>query len=495
VRKEFDMTEPSFIQRIKACLVVTTLLGSAALASGSKTALVQGQAGQLRAGAATSNITPFLGAPIVGGWESPPATQIHDELHARCLVLDDGRTRVAIVVCDSVGIARQVFDQAKRLVHEHTGLPLENMLMAATHTHSGPSARGANAFAFDAPLDEYQRFLARRIADGVRRALRNLEPARVGWGVGRQADQVFNRRWKMKPGTPLPNPFGGQDRVLMNPGIDNPNLLEPAGPTDPEIHFISIQSTRGRPIALLANYSLHYVGGTGGAQISADYFAMFADRIQQLLGAERLEPPFVGIMSNGNSGDVNNINVRGPRESLPPYQKMRQVANIVADEVFKAYQEVKYNDSAELAVRQREIQLQVRKPTPQQIARAQEILARPADAKPAHVREVEYARRTVSLSEWPPQVSVVLQALRVGEVGIAAIPFEVFAETGLELKQKSPLKPTFTIELANGWYGYLPTPEQHELGGYETWLGTNRVEVQASRKIVAALLDLFAQLK
>jgi neutral ceramidase len=489
------MIESSFIPRIKRCLTVMTLLSSAALTSGLKTAVAQAQPGQFRAGAATSNITPFLGAPIVGGWDSPPATQIHDELHARCLVLDDGRTRVAIVVCDSVGIARQVFDQAKRLVHEHTGLPPENMLMAATHTHSGPSARGANAFAFDAPPDEYQRFLAQRIADGVRRALRNLEPARVGWGAGRLADQVFNRRWKMKPGTPLPNPFGGQDRVLMNPGIANPNLLEPAGPTDPEIRFISIQSASGRPIALLANYSLHYVGGTGGAQISADYFAMFADRIQQLLGADRLEPPFVGIMSNGTSGDVNNINVRGPRESLPPYQKMRQVANLVADEVFKAYQGVKHNDSAQLGVRQREIQLQVRKPSPEQIARAREILARPAEAKPAHVREVEYARRTLSLSEWPSQVPVVLQALRVGEVGIAAIPFEVFAETGLELKQKSPLKPAFTIELANGWYGYLPTPEQHELGGYETWLGTNRVEVEASRKIVAALLELLAQLK
>ena len=85
--------------------------------------------------------------------------------------------------------------------------------------------------------------------------------------------------------------------------------------------------------------------------------------------------------------------------------------------------------------------------------------------------------------------------LGIGPVAIAAVPFEVFAETGLEIKQKSPYKPTFTIELANGWYGYLPTPEQHELGGYETWLGTNRVEVHASRKIVAALLDLFGDLR
>src|SRR5262245_647775 len=357
------MTEPSFIQRIHRCLAVTTLLCLAGLTSSSKIAVAQSQAGHFRAGAATSNITPFLGAPIVGGWESPPATHIHDELHARCLVLDDGQTRVAIVVCDSVGIARQVFDQAKRLVHEHTGLPPENMLMAATHTHSGPSARGANAFAFDAPPDEYQRFLAQRIADGVRRAVRNLEPARIGWGAARQDDQVFNRRWKMKAGTPLPNPFGGQDRVLQNPGLGNPTLLEPAVPTGPEIRFISVQSVSGRPIALLANYSLHYVGGTGGAQISADYFAMFADRIQQLLGADRLEPPFVGIMSNGTCGDVNNIDFRGPRASVPPYQKMREVADVVATEVHRVQQTIRYKDTVDLAARRSELKLAVRRPT------------------------------------------------------------------------------------------------------------------------------------
>ena len=81
------------------------------------------------------------------------------------------------------------------------------------------------------------------------------------------------------------------------------------------------------------------------------------------------------------------------------------------------------------------------------------------------------------------------------ELGIAAIPFEVFSEIGLELKARSPLKPSFTIELANGGYGYLPTPEQHKLGGYETWLGTNKVEVQSSVKIVNALLEMFAELK
>ncbi len=448
-----------------------------------------------RAGAATSNITPPLGALIIGGWNTPASTHIHDELHARCLALDDGQTRLVFAVCDSVSINREVFDEAKRLVHEATGLPRENLLMSATHTHSGPSARGTDPFIFGPPLDDYQRFLAVRIADGVRRALNNLEPARIGWGAGREPRHVFNRRWKMKPGTPMPNPFGGQDQVVMNPGIANPNLLEPAGPTDPEIFFLSVQATNGRPIALLADYSLHYVGGVGNNHISADYFAVFADRIQQLLRADRQDPPFVGIMANGTSGDVNNINFRGPSEKMAPYEKMRRVAGDVAAEVFRIYQTLKHQDWVPLGAQQTELSLAVRHPTPEMLARAKEILTRPPGVKPAGPHEADYARRAISMSQAPAQINVVLQTFRIGDLGIAAIPFEVFAESGLEIKKRSPFQPSFTIELANGGYGYLPTPEQHQLGGYETWLGTNRVEPEASRKIVAALMDLFARLK
>jgi hypothetical protein len=98
-------------------------------------------------------------------------------------------------------------------------------------------------------------------------------------------------------------------------------------------------------------------------------------------------------------------------------------------------------------------------------------------------------------AQWPDQVDVLVQVLRIGDLGIAAIPFETFAETGLDIKDKSPFSQTFTIELANGAYGYLPTPEQHKLGGYESWLGTNRVEVETSTKLVALILDLFGTLK
>ena len=133
---------------------------------------------------------------------------------------------------------------------------------------------------------------------------------------------VFVRRWKMKPGIPVPDPFGGQDKVRMNPGYGNPNLLKPAGKPDPDVSFISVQSVDGRPIALLANYSLHYVGGVPKGQVSADYFGVFADRIQELLKADRQNPPFVAMMCNGTSGDVNNNDYSKEPVRYPPYTRM-----------------------------------------------------------------------------------------------------------------------------------------------------------------------------
>ena len=451
-----------------------------------------------RAGASTANITPPLGSGIVGNFGiPPPANYVHDELHARSLVLDDGTTKLVFVVVDNVGIIREVFDEAKRLIFEETKIPTAQILISSDHTHSASSASGIGeirgGWNAGRPLDDYQRFLVRRIADGVRIAVNNLEPARIGWGSGNVPQHLFNRRWKMK--NPVVNPFGDMDQVLMNPGIKNPELLEPAGSTDPQVSFISVQSLKGRPIGILANYSLHYVGGVPKDHISADYFAVFADRIQELLKADRQDPPFVGIMSNGTSGDVNNINFRGPAEKHEPYAKMRIVANDVAHEVLRVYQTIQHKDWVPLGAAQSELNLKVRRPSSEMIAYAQKVLAKPDTETPVHRLEKTYAERTMQMNGWPENIDVLMQTFRIGELGVAAIPFEVFTEIGLEIKAKSPFKSSFTIELANGSYGYLPTPEQHQLGGYETWLGTNKVEKEASRKIVTEILKLFNQVK
>jgi hypothetical protein len=297
----------------------------------------------------------------------------------------------------------------------------------------------------------------------------------------------------MKPGTELFNPFGEPEQAKMNPG-NSPNLLKPTSPVDPQIAFFTLQTPEGRPLGLLANYSLHYVGGTAPSHISADYYGMFCDRIQELLGADRQDPPFVAAMSNGTSGNINNHDYSQPRASRPPYERMRFVANECAQAVYQQYKSLVWQNRAPLAMRQRELELAVRKPTSAQLAHAQKVLSQP-EQRDKFPHERNYAAKAIQQLESPKTVRVILQAVRVGELGISAIPFEVFSETGIELKARNRFKPSFTIELANGGYGYLPTPEQHKLGGYETWLGTSKVEVQASTKIVKSLLEMFSELK
>lgn len=446
---------------------------------------------ELRAGAATSNITPWLGLPINGSMSPIESKHVHDELHVRCLVIDDGSTKFAFAVCDSCAVPRSIVEDAKQQIQKQTGIPADCVLISATHSHSA----GSMTEAFQSPTDlDYQKFVANRIADGVRRALNNLEPARIGWATANAPEHLNNRRWKMKEGTIPPSPFGTVDHVRMNPQPGSPDLVEPAGPVDPQLSLIWAESHDGRKIALLANYGLHYVGGVGPGHLSADYYGYFAKAIAQRLNAEATEPPFVGIMSNGTSGDVNNINFRTPQPGLPPYEKIKQVANEVAHTAFKTYGPGR--GDIKISVRAAELQLGVRKPTPEELSRAEKIVAE-AGGIQAVMQTLEqiYARETVLISKYPDTVPVTIQALRIGDVGIVAIPCEVFAEIGLEIKAKSPLKPTFIIELANGYNGYLPTPAQHALGGYETWRArSSYLETSASEKIVATVLDLLKSL-
>lgn len=447
-------------------------------------------AGEFRAGAAAIDITPTKWPVyLVGSFRERPATKAWDRLHARAIVLDDGRTRLAIVLVDSCMIPRELFDEVKQRASKQTGIRSDRMLMAATHTHSAPASLD-RLFAKASP--EYLEVLKSGIVKAVEQANAHLEPAEFGYGRIDIPEHVHNRRWFMKPGGIAPNPFGEiTDQVRMNPPRGRGLLERPAGPVDPQLTFLSFRALDGRPIALLANYSLHYVGGIPAGGVSADYFGEFARQIKRRIvtQADERHPPFVGILSNGTSGDVNNINFRHPQPRKKPFEQLRYVASDLAEKVYQAYQTTPHRRSVTLAMAQRELVLNIRKPTEQQLARAKQFLAEPDDSKLPR-RAKAYARFCLQLAEMPPTAALILQAIRIGDVGVAAIPCEVFAEIGLEIKDQSPIKPTFTIELANGWYRYLPTPRQHRLGGYETWLGTNMLEIHASEKIEQVVLKL-----
>lgn len=443
-----------------------------------------------RAGAATSNITPDLGSKIVGGFVPFPATDVHDELHARCLVLDDGKTKLALVVCDLLGLHRSVSIEARRLIEEATGILPSHVAISGTHTHSAATALGENRYVSEQPLDDYQRFVARRVADGVRRAIENLRPAQVAFGSAEAPEHVFNRRWFMTEGKAPPNPFGKVDKVKMNPPGGSPDLVEPAGPIDPTISFIALREPGGRLISVYSAYSLHYVGGVGNGEISADYFGMFCAELVKLQNAADFHPPFVPMMANGTSGDINNINFRKPRPSSPPYERMRTVAKDVAAKVNAALAKLEWKDSADLDARFRELELSWRPIDAELLAWAKDRQANP----PPNVSKADlpfiYAGRVLKLAEAKNPARIPVQVLRIGDICIGTFPCETFAEIGLEFKKRSPIAHSFMVELNHGYFGYLPTPRHFELGGYETWPGTNSLEPQAAVKMLDALVEM-----
>ena len=216
----------------------------------------------------------------------------------KCVVLDDGSTRLAIVVVDSCMMPRELLDKAKDLAREKSGISSDHILISATHTHSAPAAMGALGCPADA---SYVSLLPGKIAESIERATRLLEPARIGWNVIDDHEHTFCRRWIRRPDKMLDDPFGQRTvRANMHPGYQNPDAIAPAGPVDPALTLLSVQSLNGRPIAVLANYSMHYYGAE---PVSADYFGRFAAALAKRIGAQAVDPPFVAIMSQGTSGD------------------------------------------------------------------------------------------------------------------------------------------------------------------------------------------------
>lgn len=454
-----------------------------------------------RAGAFAQDISPTkFPTPVNGGMKGNFAQGINDPMHARCLALQSGKNPLVFCVVDACLIPREICEEAKKIAAAKTGIPKERILISATHTHS--AATLTPAFQSD-PDPEYVKGVPARIAAGIIQAVANLEPAEFGWAFGSDPSQVFNRRWHVKESESYENPFGiTTDRAQMNPGQVNPKVSVPAGPVDQDVAIMAVRSAVDkRPLGLLANYSLHYVGGNPA--ISADYYGAFANEIATRLKTsdERYtgKPAFVGIMSNGTSGNINNVNYGSSiRYKRNPGEQISIVANSVADAAMGAYETIKWDAAATLDSTEEDISLKVRKANAGELVKAKETLDQTPKDKDGQWsdRKAIYARESIKLDEFSDEVPVKLQVHRISSLSIAAIPCEVFVEIGLDLKKTSPFTRHFTISLANGYNGYLPTPEHHALGGYETWRArSSYLETQASVKISERLKAMLGTLK
>jgi hypothetical protein len=447
---------------------------------------------ELRAGAARVDITPNVGVSLDGPIsKNGPVTTVHDPLHARALVLDDGTTRLAIVVVDQCMTGRDVFDAAKEQVHRETGLPVDRMLMAATHTHAAPRTTHIGRSKQD---DQYHDYLAQRIAVAVNRAQQNLVAAKIGYASFDRSDLIACRRFLCQPGSVAKNPFGIAGERIKSVAGSSSQVIEPAGPVDGQFSVLSIQTAASQPLCLLGNFSVHYAGGYQRGAVSADYFGQFAKAVERKLGNESSQPAVVAIMSNGTSGDTGSFRL-GEIKKYPPFQKMAFFGRLLADQAVAAAANISYRRDVSLAMVESELELAVRRPDDQRLRWAEKVIAHPDDPQPHRWSRV-YATEAQHLANYPDTIKLKLQAIRIGDVAIAAAPCEVFAATGLAIKKASPIKHTFNMELANGYGGYLPSGRQHELGGYETWPArSSLLEVDAEEKIRSQLIGLLRSLQ
>ena len=450
------------------------------------TSCVAAEGKTFRAGASVVDITPTnFPVRVNAMFTERSAKAATDPLEVRALALDDGETRIVIAVVDTCMMARDLIDRAKEQASQATGIPTDKMLVSATHTHSAPSAMACLGSRLDT---NYAVFLIPRIVEAIISAAKNLQPARIGWGAVDDWEHTFNRRWIRRPDKMLNDPFGDRNvRAHMHPGHQSPDAVGPSGPVDPGLSVISVQTPDGKPLALLANYSQHYYGSP---LLSADYFGRFRPHIATLLNAPTNSGSnkFVAIMSQGTSGDLMWMDYSAAANNIG----YDAYAKEMADKVAGVVRNIQFHDWVPLKMAERTLALNFRVPDEARLDWARKKVKTFEGRLPGSSPEV-YAAEAIYLHD-RPRTELKLQALRIGDLGVATIPNEVFALTGLKLKAQSPFGTTFNIELANGSDGYIPPPEQHKLGGYTTWPArTAGLEVQAEPRIVETLLSLLEE--
>ena len=418
---------------------------------------------KLQAGAATSNITPWLGVTMPGSFHPRYGEDVHDELLAKALVIDNGDVRIAMVTCDLIAIPEAIANAVKARIEERCGISPECVMVNATHTHSGAGVSNLLGMGED---EGYTTWLPLKVADAVELAVKRMQPARAGFASVMEDRISFYRRWLMKDGT-----------VRMNPGLNNPDLVRPMGEIDPELAMMYVEGVDGTPISVVASFSLHYVGTGNVGQVSADYFGQFFNLMRHYIGGN-----CVPILWNAASGQINNNDYSGERIWQDRgHTRARRMANVLAGHVLTEIQLMDLDEELVLEAVTGTLEFSRKVITETDLDIAEQILAGGYEYEEGPfswvvgqpVREDRvgvYARQCQRLAALPEQMTAPVQAIRLGDAAILALPGEIFVETGLRIKAQTSASPLMLVSLANGYIGYVCTDEAlTQEGGYETW--------------------------
>jgi hypothetical protein len=435
-----------------------------------------------------------------GGYGKSHYTSIHDPCKIRASVFDDGRARVAIVGIDALGIRRDTVLKVRRAVAERTGIPAGSILIAASHSHSsGPlcwTLRGE--FDHASPLVQTLAYEESTLADAgyvarVERALvdaiceandRRIE-ARAGVGKGLEPTVAFNRRFRMRDG-----------RTITHPGQGNPDIIEPAGPVDPEVGVIGAWDAKepSRLLGCVVNFACHATTNPKGGAVSANYIYYLERVIKGYYGDHA-----VVVFLPGASGDLTQVDNRSPLRHPDPERWAQRVGGKVGAEALKVLLTMEPAGLGPVASASKVWEIPRRAPRPERVHAALQTIEH---GKPkGDATDWTFAKETLlldALIRKEPRVEVEVQAVQVGPAVFVTDPAEYFCRFGQEIKAASGFPFTFPVSLANGCAGYVPTEDAFgpDGGGYETRLTSySNLEITAGTQMRDAGIALARGLK
>ncbi len=436
----------------------------------------------LKAGAAMVKITPPPGTPMAGYYHARGSQDVHDDLFARALVLERDGAKAAIVSLDVITTTPALVVEARKQIESDPGIPGDCVLLAATHTHTGPviSGRGQYDKAVGGesdPATAYNAALPAKIAEAVRHAHAALAPATCSAAAGREESIAFNRRFHMKDGS-----------VGWNPGKLNPNIVRPAGPIDPGVQAVWFEAGK-KPAAVCVNYAVH-LDNVGGQAVSADLPFTLSRCLADVQG-----PGLVTLFQNGCCGDINHIDVAwgAPQKG---HENAARMGIILAAEVLRMLPGAKPAGEGPLRGCREIVKLPLPEVDDAMRERAKAVKARLAEGsepKPRFMEQVEAFKALDVLAREGRPVEAEVQVVALGpDVAWVGLPGEVFVELGISIRHASPFRHTLVVELANGSIGYIPTQRAYAEGNYEVVSarvgeGSGELLVAAAQRMLKAL--------
>ncbi len=449
------------------------------------------EAAELEAGVAVADITPPTGYRMCGYFYERLSTGVHDPLHAKALYLHQDNQQAALVFCDLIGVPQAVTDQTRAIATRKTGIPSTNILVAATHSHTGPLYFDAlRTFLHERAVEkngtdpqetiDYPSALAEKLAGAIVQAKAAGRPVELAAGVARQTGLSFNRRFHMKDGT-----------VVFNPGKLNPNIVRAAGPIDPDLGLVLFRDRRQRQaFSSLTVFALH-LDTTGGTEYSADYPFYLERSTRAELGDD-----ITAIFGAGTCGDINHIDVSTGRLQKGGEESQR-IGQTLCETALSALRELKSANQPSLAVGYTKVSAPLQEFGEEQIARARERMERVGSKELSFLEQVE-SYKILDVQEMRARFGRMLpmevQAFRLdNDTTLVGLPGEVFVELGLAIKQASPFRNTLVVELCNNDIGYVPTKKAFVEGSYE--VVNSRVQSGGGEMLVEAATRLLKELK